>query len=56
MEQIVALVAMAAILFLVARGTPGRNLLLVVAAVLALVVVIVALEQNGLWPAAWKTR
>ena len=56
METVVALVALAAVLFLVARGLPGRNLLAVAACVLAAIVVIVALEQNGWWPRAWRTR
>lgn len=56
METVVAVVAVAAVLFLVARGLPGRNLLVAAACALAAIVLVVALEQNGWWPAAWRTR
>ena len=49
-EALGAFVALLAILFLMTRGVPSRNVLLAVAATLALVVVIVLIERAGLWP------
>lgn len=56
MDKIAGVVALLAVLFLVSRGLPSRSWPLVLAATLAVILLVVLAEQNGLWPATWKTR
>lgn len=56
MDKVVIIVSMLACLFLVSRGMPGRNWPVVIAATLAVVLIVVLIEQNGYWPASWKVR
>jgi hypothetical protein len=56
MDKIVAAAALIAVLFLVGRGTPYRQWLVVTAVVLAVILVVVGIEQNGWWPQDWRTR
>ena len=56
MDKIVGIVATLAVLFLVARGLPGRRWPVVIAATLAVVLAVVAAEQYGMWPAGWRVR
>jgi hypothetical protein len=51
-----SLVSLLLVLVLVARGTPGRQFLVIVAVTLAVVVVILFSERAGLWPEAWRQR
>jgi hypothetical protein len=51
----VSVVSLLLVLFLVARGTPGRRMLVIVAITLAVVILIVGIERAGLWPAALHT-
>ena len=53
MDKLVAIVALAAVLFLVGRGMAPRSWPVVIAATLALVVAIILIEQAGYWPRAW---
>jgi hypothetical protein len=55
-DRLVSVVAVLAVLFLVGRRLPGRSWPLIVAATLALVVVVVLAERNGLWPRGWTVR
>ncbi len=50
------LVALLALFFLMTRGVPSRQILLAVAATLALVLAVLLIERAGLWPANWRTR
>ena len=45
-----SLVSLLGVLVLVARGTPGRRLLVIVAVTLAVVVLVLFAERSGLWP------
>lgn len=56
MDKVVIIVSMLACLFLVARGMPGRNWPMVIAATLAVILLVVLAEQNGYWPQSWKQR
>lgn len=56
MDKVVAIVALVAVLFLLARGLPSRNWPAIIAATLALVLLVVLAEQGGYWPASWKIR
>ena len=56
MTWVVSLVALLAVLFLVGRGMPLTRWPVIIAATLAVVLLIVALEQNGLWPRSWQVR
>jgi L-asparagine transporter-like permease len=49
-----SLVSLLLVLVLVARGTPGRRMLVIVAVTLAVVVVILFAERSGLWPEAMR--
>jgi len=53
---VVSIVAMLGSLFLVSRGMPGRSWPVVIAATLAVVFLVVFLEQNGYWPASFTLR
>ena len=55
MEKIVGIVGLAAILSL-GWGVPSRYRLIAIAGGLAFAVLILAIEQAGLWPQAWRTR
>jgi drug/metabolite transporter (DMT)-like permease len=55
-DRLVALVAMLAVLFLVGRRLPARRWPMILAVTLAVVVLVVLAEQNGLWPRSWTTR
>lgn len=56
MDKIVGVVALVAILFLVGRGLPARYRLVGIAVGLAFAVLVLAIEQAGLWPQSWRTR
>lgn len=53
---IVSIVSMLACLFLVSRTMPGRNWPMIIAATLAVILIVVFLEQNGYWPSSWKVN
>lgn len=55
-DRLVALVAMLAVLLLVGRRLPARRWPIILAVTLAVVVLVVLAEQNGLWPRSWTTR
>jgi uncharacterized membrane protein len=55
-DRLVALVAMLAVLFLIGRRMPARRWPIILAVTLAVIVLLVLLEQNGLWPRGWTTR
>ena len=56
MDKVVAVVAMLAVLFLVARGLPGRMWPVVLAGTLAVILLVVLAEQGGYWPKSWQVR
>lgn len=56
MDKVAGIVALVAVLFLVARGLPGRQWPVILAATLAVIICVVLAEQNGWWPASWKVR
>lgn len=56
MTWIASVAALLAVLFLVSRGLPASRWPLVIAATLAIVVLVVAAERTGYWPASWRTR
>ena len=56
MTWIVSLVAALAVLFLVSRGLPLSRWPAIIAVTLAVIVLIVLAEQNGMWPASWRVR
>ncbi|GJD48297.1 hypothetical protein OPKNFCMD_1014 [Methylobacterium crusticola] len=56
MDLVVSVVSLLLVLILVARGVPGRNILVVLAVTLAVVVLVVGVERAGLWPSDWRTR
>ena len=49
-----SLVSLLFVLVLVARGTPGRRLLVIAAVTLAVVVMVLFAERSGLWPDAMR--
>ena len=56
MDVVVSVISLLLVLVLIARGVPGRNLLVVLAAALAVVVLVVGIERAGLWPESFHTR
>lgn len=56
MTWVVSLVAMLAVLFLVSRGMPLSRWPAIIAVTLAVILLVVLAEQNGLWPASWRVR
>ncbi|MDB5559580.1 MAG: hypothetical protein JWQ36_2514 [Enterovirga sp.] len=56
MVWIVSLAAMLAVLFLVGRGMPLSRWPVIIVATLAVIVLVVAAEQNGWWPSSWRVR
>jgi hypothetical protein len=56
MTWVLPLIAMLAVLFLVGRGMPLSRWPVIIAATLAVVLLVVAAEQNGWWPSSWKVR
>ena len=56
MEKIVGIVGLVAILVLVGWGMLPRYRLIAIAGGLAFAVVILAIEQAGLWPRSWRAR
>jgi hypothetical protein len=56
MTWIVPLVALLAVLFLVGRGLPLSRWPVIIVATLAVIVLVVAAEQNGWWPRSWQVR
>lgn len=56
MTWIVSLVALLAVLFLVGRGMPFSRWPVIIAATLAVILLVVAAEQNGFWPQSWQVR
>lgn len=55
-SQVVSVVALLLVLFLVGRGLPGRRWPIIIAGTLAVIVLVVLAEQNGLWPRSWTIR
>jgi hypothetical protein len=49
-----SLVSLLLVLFLVARGTSGSRMLVIVAVTLAVITVIVFAERGGVWPDAFR--
>lgn len=49
-----SLVSLLIVLFLVARGTSGSRMLVIVAVTLAVVTVILFAERGGFWPEAFR--
>jgi hypothetical protein len=56
MSWIVSIVALVAVLFLVGRGMPLSRWPAIIVATLAVIVLVVAAEQNGWWPSSWQVR
>ena len=56
MDLAVSVISLLLVLVLIARGVPGRRLLVVAGIALAVVVLVVGVERAGLWPDAWHTR
>ena len=56
MSWLLPLVAMSAVLFLVGRGMPLSRWPVIIAATLAVILLVVAAEQNGYWPRSWQVR
>ncbi|GJE01747.1 MULTISPECIES: hypothetical protein [Methylobacterium] len=56
MDLAISVVSLLLVLFLVARGVPGRNILVVIAITLAVVILVVGVERSGMWPSDWRTR
>jgi hypothetical protein len=56
MSWLLPLVAMLAVLFLVGRGMPLSRWPVIIAATLAVILLVVAAEQNGYWPRSWQVR
>lgn len=56
MTSIVSVVALLLVLVVVSRGLPGRQWPVIIAATLAVVLAVVALEASGWWPASWRVR
>lgn len=56
MDIAVSVISLLLMLVLIARGVPGRNLLVALAMALAVVVLVVGIERAGLWPASFHTR
>ena len=56
MTWVVSVVALLAVLFLVSRGLPATRWPVVIAATLATIVLVVAAERGGYWPASWRVR
>ncbi len=56
MSWLLPLVAMLAVLFLVGRGMPLSRWPVIIAATLAVILLVVAAEQNGYWPRSWQAR
>jgi len=56
MEWLGPLIALLAVLFLVSRGVPGQNWLVIIAVMLAVTVAVLWLERSGLWPQNWRAR
>ena len=56
MEKLVAVVALLAVLFLVARGLPGSRWPVVIAGTLAVILLVVLAERSGYWPSGWTLR
>jgi drug/metabolite transporter (DMT)-like permease len=55
-DRLVALVALLALLFLMGRRLPARRWPMILAVTLAVIVLVVLAEQNGLWPRGWTPR
>ncbi|SEO88455.1 hypothetical protein SAMN04487843_104350 [Methylobacterium sp. ap11] len=56
MDIALSVISLLLVLVLIARGVPGRNLLVALAMALAVVVLVVGVERAGLWPASFHTR
>ena len=56
MEIFVPVLMGLTLIWLVGRGVPLNNKLMVVVATLGLIVAIVWLERSGFWPDAWTLR
>jgi len=56
MDKIVGIVGLVAILVLVGWGMPPRYRLLAIAGGLAFAILILGIEQAGLWPRGWRSR
>lgn len=56
MEIVVPLLFGMALIWLVGRGVPWNAKLVTLAATLAIIIVIVALERGGYWPEAFSRR
>jgi hypothetical protein len=56
MSWLLPLVAMLAVLVLVGRGMPLSRWPVILAATLAVILIVVAAEQNGYWPRSWQVR
>lgn len=56
MNTVVSVVFLLLALVVVSRRLPGRQWPVVLAATLAVVLAVVALEAAGWWPAGWRVR
>jgi hypothetical protein len=54
MEILVPALIGVALIWLIGRGVPWNAKLVTLAFTLAVIVLIVALEQGGYWPEAWR--
>lgn len=56
MEFLIPLIAGLALIWLIGRGVPWDAKLVTIVATLAVIVVILLLERNDLWPEAFRRR
>ena len=56
MELLIPLIAGLALIWLVGRGVPWDAKLVTIVVTLAVIVAVVLLERNGLWPEAFRRR
>lgn len=56
MEMIIPLMIGLTLIWLIGRGTPWNARLMTLAVTLAVIVLIIALERGGYWPAEWRRQ
>lgn len=56
MEMLIPLLAGMALIWLIGRGVPWNAKLVTVVVTLAIIVAILLLERNGLWPEAFRRQ
>ncbi len=56
MEMLVPLMIGLALIWLIGRGVPWNAKLMTIVVTLAVIVLIVAIERGGYWPAEWRRQ